>query len=85
MPTGTYKLGPVGFFGPCKGITGFLIQGVVVAPDDPAQFTDQWIMFKYVDQLLVRGGGTLDGQGASAWPLNDCKTNPHCKQLPAVS
>lgn len=85
MPVGTYKLGAVVFVGPCKGVTGFLIQGIVLAPTDPAQFTDHWIVFRYVDQLLIRGGGTLDGQGASAWPFNDCKTNPHCRQLPAVS
>ncbi|KAL1815097.1 hypothetical protein ACET3Z_017671 [Daucus carota] len=84
VPKGTYKLGNVGFVGPCKGVTGFLIRGAIVAPTDPAQFTERWILFQYVENLLIKGGGTLDGQGASAWPHNDCRINPHCKPLPAT-
>lgn len=78
-------LGPVVFVGPCKGETRVVIKGVLKAPTDPSKFSDHWIIFQYVDQLVVKGGGSLDGQGASAWPYNDCNRNPQCKPLPVVS
>lgn len=62
----------------------FLIKGTLVAPTD-SFFTDTWIAFRYVSGLIVKGGGTLDGQGQSAWRYNDCKTNSKCKPLPVVS
>ena len=64
----------------------FLGKGVLKAPTDPALFsTNTWIGFRYLDGLVVKGGGSLDGQGVSAWPYNDCFTNPECKPLPVVS
>ncbi|KAA8524152.1 hypothetical protein F0562_010417 [Nyssa sinensis] len=78
-------LGSVVFQGPCKGPIAFLIKGVLKAPTDPALFlTDHWISFQFIDQLVVKGGGSLDGQGSSAWPYNDCFKNPHCKPLPVT-
>ncbi|XP_020525719.1 exopolygalacturonase-like [Amborella trichopoda] len=38
--------------------------------------SDEWIVFQYVDGLVVTGGGTFDGQGASAWSLNQCLRRP---------
>ena len=74
------------FRGPCSGPIMFIIKGVLKAPTDPNLFfTDHWIGFQYVDGLVVKGGGYLDGQGPSAWPYNDCSTNPNCKPLPTVS
>lgn len=62
-----------------------MIKGTLKAPSDPAIFfTDHWIRFRYVDQLVVEGDGYLDGQGASAWQYNNCKNNPRCKRLPPV-
>ncbi|VAI78665.1 unnamed protein product [Triticum turgidum subsp. durum] len=45
----------------------------------------EWINFASIDGLLVTGGGTFDGRGASPWHLNQCPTNPNCKPLPVVS
>lgn len=45
---------------------------------------DAWIHFKYIDGLMIAGGGTFDGQGASAWPHNHCGGNLRCKLLPSV-
>ncbi|XP_022142902.1 exopolygalacturonase-like [Momordica charantia] len=45
---------------------------------------DSWINFRYVDRLTVCGGGSLDGQGAIAWPRNECKKTPTCLSLPTT-
>ena len=86
IPEGTYVLNSAIFNGPCKGWRmDFVIKGVLKAPTDPSLFnTDKWIGFIYVSQLTVSGGGILDGQGASAWPHNDCNKNPNCPPLPTV-
>ncbi|KAK8603206.1 hypothetical protein V6N13_085399 [Hibiscus sabdariffa] len=51
----------------------------------PSTNSDNWIGFQYVDKMLIKGGGTLDGQGPSAWSSNDCQTNTNCKQLPTTA
>ncbi|PQM43241.1 exopolygalacturonase-like [Prunus yedoensis var. nudiflora] len=83
VPQGTFKLYPVIFSGPCNGPIAFVIRGTLKATTDPSSFSaHSWINFRYVDELKVSGGGTLDGQGASAWHLNNCKSNPQCQALP---
>ncbi|XP_021288415.1 exopolygalacturonase [Herrania umbratica] len=81
IPGGVYMLGTVEFLGPCKGPITFLMTGTVRAPTGPLS-TDGWITFRYVNKLIVKGGGTLDGQGASAWPYNECDKNSNCRSLP---
>lgn len=85
IPKGTYLVKQVIFSGPCKGLTNFKIQGTLKAPIDPFFATDKWINFQYVNNLVVGGPGTLDGQGSSSWSVNDCKNNPNCPRLPIVS
>ncbi|CDP16134.1 unnamed protein product [Coffea canephora] len=83
IPGGIYLLHSVTFLGPCLGEMTFMIKGTLRAPNNPALFfTDTWIGFRYVDNLSVKGGGYLDGQGASAWPYNDCFKNSQCLPLP---
>ncbi|RDX98337.1 Exopolygalacturonase, partial [Mucuna pruriens] len=80
IPEGTYMLTSVIFNGPCKGWTTFQINGVLKAPSDPTLLTDQkWINFRYIDQLYVNGGGTLDGQGTSTRQI--CGNNTNCQIL----
>ncbi|GMJ05375.1 hypothetical protein like AT1G43080 [Hibiscus trionum] len=81
VPRGVYMLGPVVFTGPCKGPIMFLMSGVLKAPSGPTDATT-WINFRSVNKMLMKGGGTLDGQGSSAWPYNKCDQNSNCKQLP---
>ncbi|KAK8622568.1 hypothetical protein V6N13_117478 [Hibiscus sabdariffa] len=62
----------------------FLVTGVLKAPSGATDsFT--WINFRYVNNLLMRGGGTLDGQGPSAWHLNNCDKSSTCKHLPITA
>ncbi|KAK4487139.1 hypothetical protein RD792_006454 [Penstemon davidsonii] len=85
IPKGTYLLGSVSFIGPCKGSIIFVIKGILKAPTDPSTFfTDTWIGFRYLNNLVVKGGGFLNGQGSSAWKYNDCQRNPQCKNLPVT-
>ncbi|OIS99334.1 PREDICTED: exopolygalacturonase-like [Nicotiana attenuata] len=85
IPYGTYMLRSVSFEGPCRSLMRFVIKGVLKAPTSPSLFnTNTWIGFRYINGLVVKGGGYLDGQGASAWPYNDCSKNPHCMPLPVT-
>ncbi|XP_062109894.1 exopolygalacturonase-like [Humulus lupulus] len=84
IPKGTYYASSMVFSGPCKGQTLFSINGNLKAPTDKKAWagTESWISFRNIINLEISGGGSFDGQGPSAWPYNDCKTNPHCVQLP---
>ncbi|KAL8096432.1 exopolygalacturonase-like [Apium graveolens] len=65
IPKGIFRLSTVDFIGPCRGFTAVRIVGDLKA--SPGVSSDTWISFQYVDRLLVGGGGTVDGQGASVW------------------
>ncbi|KAK1288895.1 hypothetical protein QJS10_CPB19g00138 [Acorus calamus] len=71
IPQGTFFVGPVTFKGPCKGPMVVQLQGVLKASPNLADYdSDNWVVFKYIDGLVITGGGTFDGQGVSAWPHN---------------
>ncbi|CAK9133383.1 unnamed protein product [Ilex paraguariensis] len=88
IPKNNYALSQVLFEGPCKSSINFQIQGTVKASGDPSAFKANgpglpgWVTFEHVDLLTVSGGGTFDGQGATAWSKNDCQTNSNCAKLP---
>ncbi|GAV87253.1 Glyco_hydro_28 domain-containing protein [Cephalotus follicularis] len=83
IPHGKYMVGPMVLTGPCKGSMEFMVQGDLQAPTDEAsRYLDHWITFRYTNQLILHGGGTFDGQGASAWAYNNCLRDPHCKKFP---
>ncbi|KAK1367089.1 Exopolygalacturonase [Heracleum sosnowskyi] len=65
IPKGIYRLKSVDFKGPCKSFTAVRIVGDLKASTDVSG--NNWISFEYVDRLLVGGGGTVDGQGATVW------------------
>lgn len=87
IPKGTFFLNPIVLKGPCKGQTKFTIQGDLKAPIEQQFPADigYWIAFQYVNRLVIDGGGSLDGQGPSAWPYNTCSKSSHCNELPTVS
>ncbi|KAK1288904.1 hypothetical protein QJS10_CPB19g00135 [Acorus calamus] len=86
IPQGTFFVGPVTFKGPCKGPMVVQLQGVLKASPNLADYdSDNWVVFQYIDGLVITGGGTFDGQGASAWPHNQCPKSQKCKLLPTVS
>ncbi|KAL4181928.1 hypothetical protein AMTRI_Chr12g273520 [Amborella trichopoda] len=85
IPEGTFLVGPVLFKGPCPSASPMVVQvkGKVKASTEMSKYpSDDWIVFQYVDGLVVTGGGTFDGQGPFAWSLNECPKKAHCKLLP---
>ncbi|RWR76334.1 Glycoside hydrolase [Cinnamomum micranthum f. kanehirae] len=83
IPKGIFLVGALVFEGPCKSTVIFNVKGAVKPPTDLNKFKDDvWIHFKHINGLLITGGGTFDGQGASAWPHNHCDNNLNCKLLP---
>ncbi|CAN6557751.1 unnamed protein product [Malus baccata var. baccata] len=86
FPAGKYLVKPVVFTGGCKGPMVVQIKGTLLAPVEVKSSIDinHWITFQYVDNLVINGGGSLDGQGPSAWPYNNCMNDPHCKRLPTT-
>ncbi|KAM5567540.1 exopolygalacturonase [Rosa sericea] len=69
FPQGTFMVAPVVLQGHCKGPMELQVQGTLQAPVDVQSSVgvDHWISFRYVEHLVIHGGGLLDGQGASAW------------------
>uniref|UniRef100_A0A1D1ZAN4 Exopolygalacturonase n=1 Tax=Anthurium amnicola TaxID=1678845 RepID=A0A1D1ZAN4_9ARAE len=82
IPRGRFLVDPLNFTGPCNGSVQVKLKGTVLAPADLGVFPVTrivWIAFNYIDGLLVTGGGTFDGQGASAWA---CARNTNCRRRP---
>lgn len=55
------------------------MDGIVMAPDGPEKWASnlsrrQWLVFYRVDNMLMQGGGLIDGKGEKWWNL-PCK--PH--------
>ncbi|CAJ2653288.1 unnamed protein product [Trifolium pratense] len=68
---------PLTFQGPCKSATiNVMIRGTITAPQNREHWKsddndhDSWITFNHISGLVVNGGGTLNGQGASWWDKN---------------
>lgn len=86
VPQGTYLVGPLLVGGPCKGPLVFEVNGILRAPTDKSSINfGYWISFRYIVGLEIKGGGTFDAQGPSAWPYNNCRQDSNCKPLPTVS
>ncbi|KAM7277251.1 hypothetical protein ACFE04_019117 [Oxalis oulophora] len=67
------------FTGPCQSALVLQIDGTVMPPDGPESWPKnnsrrQWLVFYRVDQMLMQGGGVIDGRGQKWWDL-PCK--PH--------
>ncbi|KAI3978682.1 hypothetical protein MKX01_015857 [Papaver californicum] len=73
IPKGRYMVvGPNGIF-----------QGSLIAPHGLSKYNkNSWIKFLYINVLKIFGGGTFDGQGASAWKYRKCTKN--CITLPSI-
>uniref|UniRef100_A0A7N1A597 Polygalacturonase n=1 Tax=Kalanchoe fedtschenkoi TaxID=63787 RepID=A0A7N1A597_KALFE len=83
VPKGTYTFKYASLSGPCKAQTiMFRLNGNLKAYAGYYGRVD-WLSFRYIDGLIVTGGGKLDGQGPTTWHLNDCRTNSKCGPFPA--
>ncbi|WCJ33477.1 Pectin lyase-like superfamily protein [Euphorbia peplus] len=79
-----YRIKQIRFKGPCKSNITMQIYGSIEASDDREDYEDDtrhWIVFDRVQNLVVTGGGTIDGNG-NIWWQNSCKVN---KDLPCTT
>ncbi|CAL9185390.1 unnamed protein product, partial [Musa hybrid cultivar] len=58
------------------------VKGQLLASTHLEAYKENWLDFQYINGLVISGGGRFDGQGASAWPYNQCKKILNCKPLP---
>ncbi|KAH8486805.1 hypothetical protein H0E87_025705 [Populus deltoides] len=87
VPSGkSFLLQPLTFNGECKpDQIIFQIDGTMKAPSDPSdwkcqehRYCKQWITFDEVDNLMIRGSGTMDGRGSTWWERHSsCKDHKH--------
>nr|XP_018681760.1 PREDICTED: polygalacturonase-like [Musa acuminata subsp. malaccensis] len=59
------------------------VKGQLSASTHLEAYTQNWLDFQYINGLVISGGGIFHGQGASAWPYNQCPKTRKCKLLPA--
>ncbi|XP_074591063.1 exopolygalacturonase-like [Curcuma longa] len=89
IPKGSYLVGPLMFQGHCAGKVKIQLNGNLLASTNLDDFTNtdgtmkDWVVFRYIDELNITGGGILHGRGASSWHFNNCSQN-HCMRLPAT-
>ncbi|KAK6289719.1 hypothetical protein POUND7_001260 [Theobroma cacao] len=89
VPEGkSYLLRPVRFSGPCKSNLTIQIYGTIEASDDRSDYKEDsrhWLIFDSVHNLLVEGGGNINGNG-KIWWQNSCKINKDlpCKDAPTA-
>ncbi|XVF82241.1 hypothetical protein PTKIN_Ptkin16aG0029600 [Pterospermum kingtungense] len=84
----SYLLKPIRFSGPCKSNLTIQIYGTIEASDDRSDYKEDsrhWLTFENVDNLLIEGGGNINGNGKIWWD-NSCKINKHlpCKDAPTA-
>lgn len=82
-----YLLKSINFSGPCQHPLVMQISGTLVAPKDPNVWIEAnyWLLFYDVNNLIVGGGGRIDGRGQKWW-AESCKinkTNP-CRPAPTA-
>nr|ACN85300.1 exopolygalacturonase precursor [Oryza coarctata] len=82
IPRGDFMTGQLDFTGPCKGDVTVQLDGNLLGSNDLSKYKANWIEFRKVDNLVIAGKGTLDGQGPGVWSKNSCAKNYNCKILP---
>ncbi|KAJ0982315.1 hypothetical protein J5N97_010570 [Dioscorea zingiberensis] len=84
VPERKYLVKPIVFSGPCLSSITVQIKGTIEAPSDTSDWDGKnighWILFNGIKNLVVEGGGTIDGKGRNWWE-NSCKVN---KSLPCT-
>ncbi|KAI3471594.1 hypothetical protein Pfo_028244 [Paulownia fortunei] len=72
-----YHLKPIRFSGPCMSDITMQIAGTIIGSNDHSDYSKDlrhWLTFDSVQNLVVAGGGIINGNG-SIWWRNSCKIN----------
>ncbi|XP_037497014.1 polygalacturonase [Jatropha curcas] len=88
VPENKYSVKQVRFSGPCKSDITFQLYGTIEAWEDRSAYEKDdrhWLVFDEVEDLVVEGGGIIDGNG-NIWWKNSCKVNKDlpCKHAPTA-
>ena len=89
VPQGVFLVSTMFFAGPCQnpGPITFQVVGTILATSDISEYVNgEWLMFRDIAGIKLIGGGTFDGQGASAWKFAlDCEADPttECVRSPS--
>jgi galacturan 1,4-alpha-galacturonidase len=78
IPTCDYLVGPLGFTGPCKGDITIQVEGTLLGSNDLAKYKASWIEVTRVNNIVITGSGTVDGQGKAVY-TKDCKAMPNVR------
>ncbi|CAH1432260.1 unnamed protein product [Lactuca virosa] len=83
-----YLVTPIKFKGPCKSSLTMEVSGTILASKQESKYKKDerhWLRVDHVDNLLIRGGGVIDGNG-DFWWSNSCKVNKTlpCKDAPTA-
>ncbi|PIN06742.1 Polygalacturonase [Handroanthus impetiginosus] len=83
-----YLLKPIRFSGPCKSDITMQIAGTIIASNDRSDYSKDgrhWLLFDSVKNIIVSGGGIINGNG-NIWWKNSCKIDKSkpCKNAPTA-
>ncbi|KAL5227556.1 hypothetical protein ABZP36_015821 [Zizania latifolia] len=85
IPKGDFLTGPLNFTGPCKGYVAIQLDGTLLGSNNLEKYNgSNWVEILRVDNIVITGSGTLDGQGAAVWS-DDCKIMPNSLVLDFVN
>ncbi|KAF5802223.1 putative endo-polygalacturonase [Helianthus annuus] len=72
-----YLVTPIRFEGPCRASLTMQISGTILASKQESKYKKNeknWLRVEGVDNLVVKGGGVIDGNG-DIWWSKSCKVN----------
>ncbi|PWA51604.1 pectin lyase-like superfamily protein [Artemisia annua] len=72
-----YHLKPITFSGPCNPKLRVKVYGTIKASSHKTDYEEDrrhWIVFEDLDNLVVEGGGTINGNGRIWW-IKSCKVD----------
>ncbi|XP_076896264.1 polygalacturonase-like [Bidens hawaiensis] len=83
-----YLVTPISFDGPCKASLTMQISGTILASKQVSKYrkdAKHWLIVDGVNNLLMEGGGVIDGNGGIWW-RNSCKVNKtnRCSNAPTA-
>ncbi|KAK1408476.1 hypothetical protein QVD17_40280 [Tagetes erecta] len=83
-----YLVTPIRFEGPCKASLTMQISGIILASKQESKYKKDekhWLRVDKVDDLVMEGGGVIDGNG-DIWWTNSCKVKKSvpCKDAPTA-
>ncbi|XP_071720440.1 polygalacturonase-like isoform X2 [Rutidosis leptorrhynchoides] len=72
-----YLVSPIKFEGPCKASVTMMISGTILASTKESKYKKDekhWLRIDEVDNLVIQGGGVIDGNG-DFWWNQSCKVD----------